>query len=46
MKTSYGGLATASFSGLLWSPEVRQTATREELLRRIGAVIFLASGGA
>ncbi|OMF21531.1 TIM-barrel domain-containing protein [Paenibacillus sp. FSL H8-0259] len=34
------GLATASFSGLLWSPEVRQTATREELLRRIGAVIF------
>ncbi|WP_341348479.1 TIM-barrel domain-containing protein [Paenibacillus sp. FSL H3-0469] len=34
------GMATASFSGLLWSPEVRQTATREELLRRIGAVIF------
>ncbi|OUS76512.1 hypothetical protein B1748_12605 [Paenibacillus sp. MY03] len=34
------GMATAAFSGLLWSPEVRQTATREELLRRIGAVIF------
>jgi len=29
-------LVNASFTGLLWSPEVRQAATREELLNRIG----------
>ena len=28
-------LVNASFSGLLWSPEVRQASTREELLNRI-----------
>ena len=29
-------LVNASFAGLLWSPEVRQAGTREELLNRIG----------
>ena len=29
-------LVNASFCGLLWSPEVRQAASREELLNRIG----------
>ncbi len=32
------GLATAGFSGLLWSPEVRQTETAEEFVRRLQAV--------
>lgn len=34
------GMASAACSGLLWSPEVRQTETEEELLRRIEAVIL------
>lgn len=29
-------LVNASFAGLLWSPEVREAATRDELLNRIG----------
>lgn len=34
------GMASAAMSGLLWSPEVRQTTTEEELLRRVQAVIM------
>lgn len=30
----------ASFSGLLWTPEVRDAATPEELVRRLQAVVF------
>jgi alpha-D-xyloside xylohydrolase len=33
------GMGSAAFSGLLWSPEVRQAGSEEELLRRIAAVI-------
>lgn len=33
------GMAGAAFSGILWSPEVRQTDSEEELLRRLQAVI-------
>lgn len=31
------GVATASFSGLLWAPEVRDAATSDELVRRVQA---------
>lgn len=34
------GVTTAPFSGLLWSPELRDAATREELLRRMQVVVF------
>ena len=34
------GVATSSFSGLLWSPEVRDAHSPEELLRRIQAVVL------
>ena len=34
------GVATAPFSGLLWSPELRDAASREELLRRLQVVVF------
>ena len=34
------GLATAGFSGLLWSPEVRHADSREEFLRRLQTVVF------
>lgn len=33
------GLATSGFSGLLWSPEVRQTDSAEEYIRRLQTVI-------
>lgn len=33
------GMANAAFSGILWTPEVRQAASREELLRRIAAAV-------
>ena len=36
------GVVNAGFSGLLWSPEVRESATSEELLRRMAAVAFSA----
>ena len=32
------GVATASFSGLLWSPEVRDAVSTEDLVRRVQAV--------
>ena len=34
------GLANAAFSGLLWSPEVRQCQSDEELIRRLQLVVF------
>ena len=34
------GMASAAFSGLLWSPEVRQADSEEELLRRMQAVVI------
>lgn len=34
------GMTTAGFSGLLWTPEVRQCSSREDLLRRLQSVIF------
>ncbi|MCW3058192.1 MAG: glycoside hydrolase, family 31 [Capsulimonas sp.] len=34
------GLVNAGFSGLLWTPEVRDAGSPEELCRRIGTVIF------
>ena len=34
------GVAVCGFSGLLWTPEVRHATSREDLLRRIQAVIF------
>ena len=34
------GVVNASFSGLLWSPEVRHAESRDDLLRRIQTVIF------
>ena len=34
------GVATAPFSGLLWSPELRDAGSREELLRRLQVVVF------
>lgn len=33
------GVVTAGFSGVLWSPEVRQCATVDELLRRLQSVV-------
>ncbi len=33
------GMAGAAFSGILWTPEVRQAGSREELLRRIAATV-------
>lgn len=33
------GMAGAAFSGILWTPEVRQADTAEELLRRIAAAV-------
>ncbi len=34
------GLANAGFCGLLWTPEVRDAGSAEELCRRVGTVIF------
>ena len=34
------GVTTAPFSGLLWSPELRDAASKEELLRRLQVVVF------
>lgn len=34
------GMATAGFSGLLWSPEVRDASSVKDLIRRIQTVIF------
>lgn len=34
------GCATAGFSGLLWTPEVRDAKTKEEFLRRLQANVF------
>ena len=36
------GVVNAGFSGLLWSPEVRQCASRSDLVRRIQLVAFSA----
>lgn len=33
------GMAGAAFSGILWTPEVRQAESKEELLRRIAAAV-------
>ena len=34
------GVATAGFSGILWSPEVRHANSREDLIRRVQTVVF------
>jgi len=34
------GVTTAPFSGLLWSPELRDAHSKEELLRRLQVVVF------
>ncbi len=34
------GVVNAGFSGLMWSPEVREAKTKEELIRRLQNVIF------
>jgi alpha-D-xyloside xylohydrolase len=34
------GVSQAGFSGLLWTPEVREAATPEELIRRLQSVVF------
>ena len=34
------GVSTAPFSGLLWSPELRDAGSKEELLRRLQVVVF------
>lgn len=34
------GVVNAGFSGLLWSPEVRQCASVEDLIRRLQSVVF------
>ncbi len=34
------GMVVAGYSGLLWTPEVRQCASEEELIRRLQAVVF------
>jgi len=36
------GLANSGFCGQLWTPEVRDAGTTEELCRRVGTVIFSA----
>ncbi len=39
-KSFIRGLATAGFSGLLWSPELRHAESKEDLLRRLQTVVF------
>lgn len=34
------GLATAGFSGILWTPELRDAKSREELIRRMQTIVF------
>lgn len=34
------GLATAGFSGLLWTPELRHAESKEDLIRRMQCVVF------
>jgi len=34
------GVAQSSFSGILWTPEVRHASSKEELIRRLQAVVF------
>ena len=34
------GLATAGFSGLLWTPEVRDAVSRDDFIQRMCAVVF------
>lgn len=34
------GMSTAGFSGLLWTPELRDAKSKEELLRRLQTVVF------
>lgn len=34
------GVVTSGFSGLLWSPEVRQASSAEDLIRRVQSVVF------
>ena len=34
------GCATAGFSGLMWTPEVRDAATKEEFIRRLQSNVF------
>lgn len=34
------GVVTSGFSGLLWSPEVRQASSAEDLIRRVQTVVF------
>ena len=34
------GVATSALGGVMWSPEVRQTGSSEELIRRLQAVVF------
>lgn len=34
------GVATAGFSGILWTPELRDAKTKEELLRRLQSTVF------
>lgn len=38
LKDFVRGVATASFSGLLWTPEVRDASSTEDLIRRVQAV--------
>ena len=39
-QTFIRGVVNAGFSGLLWSPEVREASSAEDLIRRIQTVIF------
>jgi len=34
------GVAQSSFSGILWTPEIRHAGSKEELIRRMQAVVF------
>ncbi len=36
------GIVNSGFSGLLWTPEFRQAATKEECIRRIQTIVFSA----
>ena len=36
------GMVTSGFSGLLWAPEVRHAADKEEFIRRLQTVVFSA----
>lgn len=36
------GVAQSAFSGILWTPEVRHAGNRDELIRRLQAVVFSA----